>query len=87
MDFYVSRAELEKALAELDIAAENGFPESQAVFRLARVDKTDQFTRIVREDDSEFTGHVILRSHPTDPKQNWGRATASHHKLVNGECV
>jgi hypothetical protein len=88
MNFYVTRAELEKALAQLDIAAKNGFVESQAVFQLARTDKTDRFCRVVREDDSEFTGEVILRSHPTDKRKNWGRVSnAADYKLENGECV
>lgn len=88
MNFYISKAELEKALKELDVASENGFTDSQAIFELARVDKEDQFSRIVRLDDSEFTGDVILRSHPTDPSQNWGRnCRVSEYKLVDGKCV
>lgn len=88
MNFYVSREELEKALAELKIADDNGFTESQAVFQLARVDKTKPWSRVVHLDDSEFTGEVILRSHPTDPSKNWGRVSnASAYKLENGECV
>ncbi len=87
MNFYISRAELEKALKELDVASENGFTESQAIFELARVNKEDQFSKIVHLDDSEFTG-VILRAHATDPSKNWGRVSrASHYKLVDGKCV
>ena len=70
MNFYIPRAELEKALKELDAASENGFAESQAVFQFARVDKEDQFSKIVCLDvprhaaDSPFEHAFIVVSLP-----------------------
>ena len=85
INFYVSREELEKAIEQLNIADCQGFTESQAIFRLSIVDKTDQFSKIVHVDDSEFTGQVIMRSHPTDPSKDWGRIDdVSKYKLENG---
>lgn len=87
INFYVSKEELEKALAKLEEAEDRGFVASQAVFRLARVDKSDSLCEVVRIDDSEFTGSIVLKSHPSDPNQNWGSVVdASWYKLEDGEC-
>ncbi len=88
MDIYISREELEKALVQLKEAEKRGFVESQAVFSFARVDRTDIFSSIVDEKDSEFTGELILRSHKTDSSKNWGRVSdGTGFKLKDGECV
>lgn len=87
IDFYVTEAELEKALSVLREASDRGFGSSQAVFRLSRTNKDDKFCRTVREDDSEFTDQIILKADPVDPSKNWGRMSSKFvdwYRIVDG---
>ena len=81
MKFCVTKQELEKALAMVNQAVENGFENTLAVMRIYTGGETlDDF--LAKSDG------IILKAHPTDPNLNWGHTNHPEwQKYVNGECV
>jgi len=81
MEFCITREQLEKALADLKVCEANGFAASDAVFYISSAGKgvTDCWAEYV---------DPVLKAHPTDPKQNWGRGACwQDYRLINGQCV
>jgi len=86
IEFYVCEDELRKALEALEKAKERGFVSSDAIFELKRVGEGD-FTTIVDQNNSVFKEQVILKAHPSDSNENWGRVslqTMKYYRLVDG---
>lgn len=81
IEMCLTRAELLKALKQLDIARENGFKHSLVIIRLKKAGVcVDEF---VAEYDS-----LILKSHPTNLNKDWGRCNNPEwYELKNGQCV
>jgi hypothetical protein len=78
IEFYVDKKELERALDCLKQLEQRGFPASQAVFGL----KTTE--------DAEFRDRLIMKAHPTNPFQNWGRISKemiSWNRFVDGKII
>ena len=80
VDLCLTREELEKALAQLNIAYENGFKHSLAVVRLTEIGKTVS-------DHIATYDSLILKAHPTSPNKDWTCHHPEWYVLKNGKCV
>lgn len=79
MRFCISKEELEKALADLNVAIKNGFKDSLAVVQLYTGGEC------VSDFKAKAAG-VILKADPVDPSKNWGHTTfPSWQKYENGK--
>ena len=81
IEFCITKEELEKALATLNVAGEKGGTASLAIFSLVAVG------RRIHDNLAEFGEAVILRSDPV-PGNNFGRVSV--HELAwleKGESV
>jgi hypothetical protein len=81
IEMCLTRAELLKAIKQLDIAHANGFKHSLAIISLTKAG----------ECVSDFRGEydsLILRAHPTSQKKDWGRChNPEWYELKDGQCV
>ena len=80
MEVCITKAELEKALQELNKAIENGFVDSIAILQLY------QGGTSVSDCMVQANG-VILKAHPSDGSKNWGRTNPEWYKYIDGKCV
>lgn len=67
INFTITREELEKALRLLDHADAGGFVHSVAVLELT------QAGSCIGDCRASSDGSVLLKGHPTDANQDWGR--------------
>jgi hypothetical protein len=79
LDFCIGEEELRKALKLIEAAKRGGYSHTLAVFEISQAGK--------RLDDclAVSDGSVVLKAHPTDSHQNWGRAwDPEDHIVVDG---
>lgn len=82
MDFKIPMEEINKALAEIDIAEQNGFHFCEPVFEIEYCgDWLDKRKAKYKE--------LIEKAHPTDPNLDWGRGqdVTKKCKFIEGKLV
>lgn len=80
----ITKAELLKALADIERCEKQGFPASTPILRLATVGRGLGDSRMVYDE------RVILMVNDNDPHTNYGNTSSAHigwHKYENGQCV
>lgn len=80
----ITKAELLKALADIERCEKQGFPASTAILRLATVGRCLGDSRMVYDE------RVILMVNDNDPSTNYGNTPAKHidwHRFENGKCI
>jgi|694.fasta_scaffold12015_5 hypothetical protein len=83
-EFEMNEQQLRLALDAIEKAKEKGFSHANAVLRITgmKEDGTDV--------SASFLGHIILKAHPEDPNQNWGRSTVEmlkYERCLDGKFV
>ncbi len=83
-EFEITEAQLRAALAAIDACKNQGFSDTTAICYISQV--KDDGTDVM----ASFSGHVILKAHPTDESKNWGNITVEMigwYRMVNGKCA
>ncbi len=84
-ELYLTEQELEKGLTALKKAKARGFGASEAIFELVKYESKK--SGVVRK--CGFSDQLILKAHPTNAHQDWGRINIDMiqwYKLVDGQC-
>jgi hypothetical protein len=87
IEFYLTKEELQKALASLQAAEKRGFGFSEALFRVTCIKPDGEFSL---KEITKFEDQIILKAHPTDASKNWGRIginEISCQRFVDGVLV
>jgi len=82
IEVFITKEQLEKALEKLNELEERGFLHCLASFGLVSIGQCSS------ADVVEYTGQLILKGHPDDPQQNWGRISdnmISWYRYEDGE--
>jgi hypothetical protein len=92
IEFYLGKSELEEGLAAIERSEKDGFVATQAIFKpRSVVDPEDPTKELFDLKDGVFSKQLILKAHPTDPNQNWGRSSVdealSYQINEKGQCV
>ena len=80
----ISRAELQRALADLDKAVARGVTDSLAILKLTQAGPT------ISDDRMVYIDRVIVQVTEGDPKTNWGNVTTrwlDSYRYENGKFL
>jgi hypothetical protein len=83
-EFEMNEQQLRLALEAIEKAKEKGFSHTNAVLRITNMKKDGT------DVSASFLGHIILKAHPEDPSQDWGRSTVEmlkYERCSNGKFV
>jgi len=81
IELAIDEHQLRRALADIEKAKERGFTHCLAVVQLKQAGTSVDDCRLEYSD-------LILKSHPTDDAQNWGRGGyIEDYRCINKQCV